>query len=31
MRQVRNCKLLGGGLMSRGSISRRSKVARSNV
>jgi len=31
MRQVRNCKLLGDGLMSRRSISRRSKVAGSNV
>jgi len=31
MRQVHNCKLLGGGLMSLRSISRRSKVARSIV
>jgi len=31
MRQLRNCKLMGGGLISRRSISRRSMVARSNV
>jgi len=31
MRQVRNCQLLRGGLMSRRSISQRSNVARSTV